>query len=75
MTYFCTLMKPRTKYHYFNIGLTQNFMNRIRTECYQLQISRQSFVRSLIKNYFLARYGEDIDLKDRFGKNPQPEND
>jgi hypothetical protein len=50
-------------------------MHRIRTECYQLQISRQSFIRSLIKNYFLARYGEDIDLKDRFGKNPQPEND
>jgi len=50
-------------------------LNELRKECYQLGISRQTFIRSLIKNYFLARYGKDIDLKDEFGRVPRPENE
>ena len=68
-------MKPRNKYHMFSVGLSSNMLNEVRKECYQLGISRQTFIRSLIKNYFLARYGKDIDLKDEFGRVPRPENE
>ena len=55
----------KTKYHYFNIGLTQNFMMEIRKECYQLGISKQDFIRALIKDYFLRNKGIDLTLQTR----------
>lgn len=53
----------KTKYHYFNIGLTQNFMNEIRKECYVLGISKQDFIRALCRDYFLRNHGRDITLQ------------
>jgi len=53
----------KTKYHYFNIGLTQNFMNEIRKECYILGISKQDFIRALCRDYFLRNHGRDITLQ------------
>ena len=55
----------KTKYHYFNIGLTQNFMTEIRKECYALGISKQDFIRALIKDYFLRNKGVDLTLQKR----------
>ena len=55
----------KTKYHYFNIGLTQNFMMEIRKECYALGISKQDFIRALIKDYFLRNKGMDLTLQKR----------
>ena len=55
----------KTKYYYFNIGLTQNFMTEIRKECYALGISKQDFIRALIKDYFLRNKGVDLTLQKR----------
>ena len=55
----------KTKYHYFNIGLTQNFMQEIRKECYALGISKQDFVRALFRDYFLRNKGIDLTLQTR----------
>ena len=56
-------MKPRNKYYYFNIGLTKMMNEEIRKECFRLGISKQSFVRSLISDYFLRIHGRDIILE------------
>lgn len=56
-------MKARNKYFYFNIGLTKIMNNEIRTECMRLGISKQEFIRSLIKDYFLRIHGRDIILE------------
>jgi len=53
----------KTKYHYFNIGLTQNFLSEIRKECYALGISKQDFIRALCRDYFLRNHGKDITLQ------------
>ena len=55
--------KPRTKYHYFGIGMTRNMMEEIRKECFQLQISKQDFMRALVRDYFLRNKGIDIFLQ------------
>ena len=56
-------MKARNKYYYFNIGLTKMMNEEIRKECFRLGISKQSFVRSLISDYFLRIHGRDIILE------------
>jgi len=64
-------MKARTKYHYFNIGLVKTMNEAVRRECFRLGISKQEFIRSLIKNYFLSVHGRDIVLE--MGNNDNPE--
>lgn len=56
-------MKARNKYYYFNIGLTKVMNEEIRKECFRLGISKQTFVRSLISDYFLRIHGRDIILE------------
>jgi len=53
-------MKARSKYFYFNIGLKKFMNEEIRKECFRLGISKQEFIRSLIKDYFLRVHGRDI---------------
>lgn len=53
-------MKTRNKYYYFNIGLSKLMNEEIRKECLRLGISKQEFIRSLVKDYFLRFYGKDI---------------
>jgi hypothetical protein len=59
-SYSITHMKNRTKYYYFNIGLSKMMNDEIRKECFRLSISKQEFIRSLIKDYFLRIHGRDI---------------
>lgn len=56
-------MKTRNRYYYFNIGLTKLMNEEIRKECFRLGISKQEFIRSLIKDYFLRIHGRDIVLE------------
>jgi hypothetical protein len=56
-------MKPRTRYYYFNLGMSRNFLLEINKECFNLGISKQDFVRALIRDYFLRNHGKDITLK------------
>ena len=50
----------KTKYHYFNIGINQKMMLEIRRETLRLGISKQEFIRSLVKEYFIRVHGRDI---------------
>jgi hypothetical protein len=50
----------KTKYHYFNIGLNQKMMMEIRKETMRLGISKQEFIRSLVKEYFIRFHGRDL---------------
>jgi len=38
-------------------------MEEIRKECFQLQISKQDFMRALVRDYFLRNKGIDIYLQ------------
>jgi hypothetical protein len=50
----------KSKYHYFNIGLTGKMMLEIRREVHKLGISKQEFIRSLVKDYFIRVHGRDL---------------
>lgn len=70
---------PKSKYHYFNIGLTAKFMMEIRKETHQLGISKQEFIRSLVKEYFIRVHGRDLVFEQQVPKggvnfNPTNEN-
>ena len=56
-------MKARNRYFYFNIGLSKVMNEEIRKECFRLGISKQTFIRSLISDYFLRIHGRDIILE------------
>jgi hypothetical protein len=55
----------RTKYFYFNIGFSKSMNEEVRRECHRLGISKQEFVRSLVKDFFLRVHGRDIVLEGR----------
>ena len=48
--------------------------NEVRKECFKLGISQQTFIRALIKDYFIRNHGVDLDLKrkERIGPPPPP---
>jgi hypothetical protein len=50
----------KSKYHYFNIGLNEKMMLEIRKETMRLRISKQEFIRSLVKEYFIRVHGRDL---------------
>ena len=50
----------KSKYHYFNIGLNGKMMLEIRKETHRLGISKQEFIRSLVKDYFIRMHGRDL---------------
>lgn len=56
-------MKARNKYFYFNIGLSKTINEEVRKECFRLGISKQTFIRSLIIDYFLRIHGRDVVLE------------
>lgn len=56
-------MKARNKYFYFNIGLSKLMNEEVKKECFRLGISKQTFIRSLITDYFLRIHGRDIILE------------
>lgn len=55
----------RTKYFYFNIGFSKVMNEEVRRECHRLGISKQEFMRSLVKDFFLRVHGRDIVLEGR----------
>jgi len=56
-------MKQRVKYYHTNIGLSKLMHQELEKECYRLGISKQTFMRSLIADYFLRIHGRDIILE------------
>jgi len=58
----------KSKYHYFNIGLNEKMMLEIRKETMRLRISKQEFVRSLIKEYFIRVHGRDLVFEQQIPK-------
>lgn len=50
----------KSKYHHFNIGLNSKMMLEIRKETQRLGISKQEFIRSLVKEYFIRVHGRDL---------------
>jgi len=58
----------KTKYHYFNIGLNAKMMLEIRKETHRLGISKQEFIRSLVKDYFIRFHGRDLILEQQIPK-------
>jgi len=56
-------MKKRVKYFHTNIALSKLMHEEIQKESFKLGISKQTFVRSLITDYFLRIHGRDIILE------------
>jgi len=50
----------KSKYHHFNVGLNSKMMLEIRKETQRLGISKQEFIRSLVKEYFIRVHGRDL---------------
>lgn len=50
----------KSKYHHFNVGLNAKMMLEIRKETQRLGISKQEFIRSLVKEYFIRVHGRDL---------------
>lgn len=60
----------KSKYYYFNVGLNQKMMMEIRKECLRLGISKQEFMRSLVKEYFIRYHGRDLTFEQSQAKSP-----
>lgn len=58
----------KSKYHYFNIGLNEKMMLEIRKETMRLRISKQEFIRSLVKEYFIRVHGRDLVFEQQIPK-------
>lgn len=56
-------MKNRVKYYYFNLGVNKVMNDEMRKECIRLGVTKQTFMRSLISDYFLRIHGRDIILE------------
>lgn len=56
-------MKNRVKYYYFNLGVNKVMNDEMRKECMRLGVTKQTFMRSLISDYFLRIHGRDIILE------------
>ena len=56
-------MKARNKYYYFNLGVNKTMNDEMRKECHRLGVTQQTFMRSLISDYFLRIHGRDIILE------------
>lgn len=56
-------MKNRVKYYYFNLGVNKVMNDEMRKECIRLGVTKQTFMRSLISDYFLRIHGKDIILE------------
>ncbi len=54
-------MKPK-RYKQIHLSIPDTAMLEMRKECFNLRISQQEFMRSLIRDYFLRRRGMDIYL-------------
>lgn len=62
-TYICKMKSKR--YKQIHLSIPETAMNEMRKECFNLRISQQEFMRSLIRDYFLRRKGMDIYLQTR----------
>jgi hypothetical protein len=58
-------MTPKTKYIRIHISINDNTNIELRKECFALRISKQEFIRSLLRDYFIRRKGIDTYLNTR----------
>lgn len=67
-------MESKNRYQDFKVSLSMTMSNEMRRECFKLGISRQTFIRALIRDYFIRNHGIDIDLqrKERVVAAPPP---
>jgi len=56
-------MTPRNKFIYFNLGVSKMMHQEMSNEARRLGISKQTFMRSLIQDYFLRMHGKDVILE------------
>ena len=56
-------MRNSNKYNQLSIHINDAMHNEVRKECFRLRISRQQFIRALIRDYFLRNHGMDLDLQ------------
>ena len=56
-------MKKRVRYYHTNLALSKLMHEEIEKESFKLGISKQTFMRSLIIDYFLRIHGRDIILE------------
>lgn len=54
------MYKPKEKWVQHSIHLRRIMDQEVRMECHRLGISFQSFIRSLVTDYFLRKYGKDV---------------
>jgi len=53
-------MKPRSKYNQFTINLPDKINSAVVKECFEQRVSKQDFIRELIRDYFWRKKGFDI---------------
>jgi hypothetical protein len=58
-------MTPKNRYNAMKLYLSMNMDTEVRRECFKLQISKQAFIRALVKDYFLRTHGIDLELKSK----------
>jgi hypothetical protein len=56
-------MKNSNKYQQLHIHISDHMAQAVRVECFNLRISRQNFIRALIRDYFIRNKGIDLDLQ------------
>lgn len=65
---FANMYKPGNKYIRHTVYLRYVMDQHIRRECHTLGISMQTFIRSLATDYFLRKYGKDVNTNEDHGK-------
>ena len=56
-------MKKRVRYYHTNLSLSKLMHEEIEKESFKLGISKQTFMRSLVTDYFLRIHGRDVILE------------
>jgi hypothetical protein len=56
-------MTPKNRFVKTTIHMGHHMHNEVRKECFRLGVSQQSFIRALVRDYFIRNHGIDLDLQ------------
>jgi hypothetical protein len=57
------MTKTHKKYNHFTMIFPEFLNDLIRRECYEMRVSRQEFIRGIVRAHLSKKYGKDVFLE------------
>jgi hypothetical protein len=57
------MTKTYKKYNHFTMIFPEFLNDLIRRECYEMRVSRQEYIRSIVRAHLSKKYGKDVFLE------------